>query len=187
VVIAIIAIVVAVVAPALAHARRSAVRSACAGNLRSIGVALSSYRAEYDQYPPAPALPLPERGERGLFIMLAPFIDAPVPVRAADGAFVVGAPWRCPGDPGLHGSIGTSYEYRLNTLANALAADQRPGPWRLATRRAESPPDVPLVSDSRSVACSRFGVGYPWHPSGKQSGDQAVFGDGRVETLGSSR
>jgi prepilin-type N-terminal cleavage/methylation domain-containing protein/prepilin-type processing-associated H-X9-DG protein len=59
IVIAIVGILIALVMPAVQAARAAARRSACANNLRQIGVALSSYDAARGAFPPGRGTPAP--------------------------------------------------------------------------------------------------------------------------------
>ncbi len=184
VVIAIIVVVVAITIPVLGHVGRSGQRAARGANLRMIGVALAAYRTAHVEFPAATLIPLPWVDERPLSEPLEPFLDAPRPERLASGEYVTGAPWRCPADPGLHRVIGTSYEYRLSLLAMVLAVDGEPHPWRAASAMADAPANSPLVADaSRSAIQATKVDDRQWHPPTQPGSRQAVFADGRVESI----
>ena len=90
VVIAVIGILIALLMPAIQSARESARRAHCANNLKQIGVALSSYHAQFQVFPinygyvddsiPDEAAKIPDPGQadskgRSWLIGILPFID----------------------------------------------------------------------------------------------------------------
>ena len=108
VVIAIIAILVAIALPVIGKVRQAAVKSACASNLRQVGIGIESYRSEHDEvYPTARYMPAPfvsfVPGDPGLPELL----DQQIPEDSEV--------YHCPGDDGyVHDLAGISYTYNAS-------------------------------------------------------------------------
>ncbi|WP_302453712.1 prepilin-type N-terminal cleavage/methylation domain-containing protein [Victivallis vadensis] len=117
--IAIIAVLAAVLTPALNRVRAEAQKTACAGNLRQIGLALNSYLPENrfrmpfcTMRPSAP--PADEAGMPGAAELLKPYLGESAEV------------FRCPNDPDRRyfKAEGSSYEWN-STAVNGLPVDPK--------------------------------------------------------------
>ena len=103
VVLGIVAILVATLMPALAMARERSRTVACQAQLRSIGLALASYRDQnMDRFPLAPALPTADPTLVPLMRQLDPYLD-----NSNDAVF------HCPSDDRTFPVEGTSYLYNI--------------------------------------------------------------------------
>lgn len=125
VVIAIIAILSAILFPVFAKAREKARQTACASNLKQIGLAFTQYVQDYDEtYPYAS------------FDNYNVYWDQVIStyIKAGNGAWTgggyTGGIWQCPSNPG-----NQTYEYHPNV--NVVLAE---GQWN-GCNQAEAPPD----------------------------------------------
>lgn len=122
VVIAIIGILLGITIPALSGARETARRVKCMTNLSSIGKGLQMYMDGRSKGLLPLASGLIEATDRPTFAeVIGEFLDAPKPVKEADGFFRSNEPWKCPSDvmgkdpatnlEPTHRIGGSSYEY----------------------------------------------------------------------------
>ncbi len=75
VVIAIIAVLAAILLPAINGARASARRSQCANNVRQIALAILSYEAQYQKFPPAVTGSDTDLNKFSMYAFLLPFME----------------------------------------------------------------------------------------------------------------
>ena len=169
--IAIIALLIGILLPALGKARESARSAKCLGNLRGIGQGVMLYYNESDLLPGTLDIfdPFGDQGTPDLLEVLAPYVEAPAPVRENPGddasPWIAQAVWTCPGDrtarpvPATGRSVtyaeqyGSSYGYDLG--ANLLYIERYIRPdldraqiQRLITRAYERR-HWPIISDYR--------------------------------------
>lgn len=130
---AIVAVLAGILLPALQGARQTALKTACASNLRQIGLALHAYRNHHDQAWPA-ARYMPD-----------PFIsgsdDPPLPDVLADYLGNDPKVWHCPGDNAVYQACGTSYVYNNGFSGKQLEETLMIRRWKLNVS------DVPVLHD----------------------------------------
>lgn len=115
VVINIIAIMLAILIPSLAGARHAARRTKCSANLRTLGAALQMYTdwenkgifpvVSFSWQPPDAAR------AREPFVVIAPYLDTPLPQPASSGQPASDAPFVCPADQLYSRTLGFGYEF----------------------------------------------------------------------------
>lgn len=107
-VIGIIGILVGLSIPAIARARDRAVKTACAANLKQIGIAVESYRMNFkDQMPRARYMPEPfltSDTDPPLYSRLSQYLD--------NGNGQGSKVFKCPGDREVYKLCGSSYMYQ---------------------------------------------------------------------------
>jgi competence protein ComGC len=147
--------------PMLRGGYAQAQRTACASNLRQIGLGLISYRKDHDgAIPDVQTLPVDKR--------------APTIMSVLADHVPVADVWRCPADAELFDELGTSYEYFLGfylamTEARRLNAETRK--YALLKFLEDNPSVAYILSDAEDV---HFGG-----PDGVAR--QSLFLDGHVD------
>ncbi len=134
VVVTIISILVGILLPAVTYVKQSALKAACASNLRQIGMSIMMYRKDYnDKFPLARYMPEP---------FISTSSDPALPVTLADYISTDNKVYHCPGDGGyVYDVCGISYTYN-NGLAGRTIDDN------FFTKKLEYPPtEVPVSYD----------------------------------------
>ena len=172
VVVAIIAILLGIILPSLRGAQRSAKRTACAANLRSIGVAFRAYLNDSNDYMPIaellPSHPADSDHPRPpISSVMSPYVDGSIEVFRcpADQGQVSGRPdgqgEPYPFDSYFQGEQ-SSYQY------NVFLGGQRVERTRLSDIFGEA--NVPILFDYN-----------PFHgPWGERESKNFLFGDGHA-------
>ncbi|MBL8886695.1 MAG: prepilin-type N-terminal cleavage/methylation domain-containing protein, partial [Phycisphaerales bacterium] len=122
VVIAIIGLLIGIAIPALSGARESSRRVKCMVNLSGIGKGLQMYMDTKSKGLLPLATGLIEGTDKPTFAaVVGEYLDAPKPVKEADGFFRSNEPWKCPSDimgkdeatnlEPMYRVGGSSYEY----------------------------------------------------------------------------
>ncbi len=122
VVIAIIGLLIGIAIPALSGARESSRRVKCMVNLSGIGKGLQMYMDTKSKGLLPNATGLLESADKPTFAaVVGEYLDAPKPVKGADGLYSATDPWRCPSDmfstdpatnfEPIYRNGGSSYEY----------------------------------------------------------------------------
>jgi prepilin-type processing-associated H-X9-DG protein len=146
VVIAIIAALIGIAVPSLTVVRQRATKTACMSNLRQIGLAIDSYRADFrNVYPMARYIPSPFFSgdtDPSLPTLLEPYL----PTSGAGGGGGDGGGSRsvylCGGDNGyVHARCGTSYMYRVGIAGQTIEEFFPVKHWGLAVS------EVPIAND----------------------------------------
>ena len=164
VVVAIIAILAALLLPALRHGRESALRAACLGNLRQLGVAAYLYGGDHDDYitgaSPDPLVP-GNGGKRGVWVYWRDILGSgwymsnPPGLRGA-GYLSTLSLWFCPGPSVRKGWCTTA---RAKFLQGSFG-DDTPSAYTFnhATWSGGDPPawDMPWTRAANTVKFWRF-------------------------------
>lgn len=174
VVIAIIGLLIGIAIPALSGARESSRRVKCMVNLSGIGKGLQMYMDTKSKGLLPNATGLIESTDKPTFAaVIGEYLDAPKPVKGADGLFSAADPWRCPSDlfstdpatnfEPIYRNGGSSYEYWPGSIM--LLADfirlQLARPEFSLTKLYQQPRNDPATSQSKYwpiLAC-----GEQWH------------------------
>lgn len=147
VVILVVGVLIALFIPALRSVRGSARAAVCLSNLRSLGIAVSTYmQSNRDLLPLATEVVDVRVGLMAPLDVLARelFIDPPMLV---GGEVRTGSPFLCPADPGRARLAGTSYRYAPADFMR-IPDIWEGGPQFGVTRMyAEGPEDLPLFAD----------------------------------------
>ncbi len=175
VVVAIIGILVAIIVPSLGQARASAKRTACASNLRQVGIAIRAYIGQTnDRFPYASMMPS---------FGPAP-LDTPEPVYITDVLAREMSEqkdaWRCPNDPGeiqrpapnvgksYFATERSSYEYQVRLAWVTL--EEFANRFNQFTGLAVPANDIWIFRDYNN-----------FHAKGGEKGARRyLYGDGRV-------
>ena len=157
VVISIIAVLIGLALPALKQARLTARQTACASNLRQIGIAWSIYHNQdfRGKLPPAVSFPDPFDIRPADQITIMQCFSSYIPDAEA---------WQCPSDDARYfEERGTSYEYPLALLLALPNTDE------LLTLAKQSASLVTVIQDASA-----------FHVNNANTGVQAVFLDDHV-------
>jgi prepilin-type N-terminal cleavage/methylation domain-containing protein/prepilin-type processing-associated H-X9-DG protein len=163
VVIGLIAMLLALLLPALSGARQVTFQTACLSNLRQIGMAVTDYRQIHTgllpEAQPFPADPL-----------------KPVIMDAFDAQLQNKKQiWRCPADPDLFDTFGTSYEYLIGFYLTAKTLEYPKMPVQAQRQFIKS-------LDNNAAFAFILLDADDFHPGGNEKSQRnALFLDGHVD------
>lgn len=134
VVLAVILLLLGLLIPSLRATREAARSVICTSQLRQIGTAFESYKAQHSElFPYADdSLDIPA-GRIQPIDTLANHLGVPVPAVTAPEQTNSAAPWRCPSDPVIATRFGSSYRYELWQIFAIFGPQQQRTASRIAT------------------------------------------------------
>lgn len=202
VVIAIIAVLIALLLPAVQMAREAARRTQCVNNLRQIGMAINSYHAQWNSFPPAytvdaqgkpllswRVLILPHIGEQALYTQF--HLDEPWDSPHNMGlSALMPETYRCPSEPSAMFD-NTSYlaitgpgtvfppgrSLAIRDITDGAAMTAMVGEVKAGSVTWTKPDDLPFTSQFKGP-----GDFTSWHPGGWNM----LFSDGSVRFISDS-
>jgi len=173
VVIAIIAILAAMLLPALSQAREKAREASCMSNLKQIGLAVTMYAKDYEEYI------IPWRTNRGAAPSNLYFPELLAPYLGGVRPNVKSGPFLCPTNL-KNATLGAGW-YFTNYGVNRGLSKNGPDETWIKLARVPYPSSVMVITDARVASCVWIAGGGWGNPEYRHTdGANVAFLDGHV-------